>query len=144
MLRAQTDGSLVRLGDVARVELGAENYATISRFNGQPATGMAISARHRRQCARHRGAGQGAAGGVREFFPAGLKDVIPYDTTPFVTISIEEVVKTLFEAIVLVFLVMYLFLQNLRATLIPTHRGAGGAARHLRRARARSASRSTR
>ncbi|XDA97096.1 efflux RND transporter permease subunit [Sulfitobacter sp. LCG007] len=120
VLRAETDGGLVLLDDVARVEIGAENYATIARFNGRPASGMAISLAT--------GANSlDTAERVKErmeefarFFPEGVSYVIPYDTTPFVTISIEEVIKTLIEAIVLVFLVMYLFLQNLRATLIPT------------------------
>ncbi|WP_300550927.1 efflux RND transporter permease subunit [Roseovarius sp.] len=120
VLRAETDGGLVLLDDVARVEIGAENYATTARFNTDPAAGMAITL----------APGSNALDTAQEiksrmvefarFFPEGVKYVIPYDTTPFVTISIEEVVKTLFEAIGLVFLVMFLFLQNLRATLIPT------------------------
>ena len=120
MLRAETDGGLVLLHDVARVEIGAESYQTIARYNRQPAAGMAI------QLATGANA-LDTATAVRErmeefskFFPEGVTYTIPYDTTPFVTISIEEVVKTLFEAIVLVFLVMFLFLQNFRATLIPT------------------------
>jgi len=120
LLRTQTDGSEVRLRDVARIERGSENYDNVSRFNGKPATGLAIKL----------ASGANALDTVRgidarldelsRFFPAGMKVVKPYDTTPFVRISIQEVVKTLFEAVVLVFLVMYLFLQNLRATLIPT------------------------
>jgi hydrophobe/amphiphile efflux-1 (HAE1) family protein len=120
LLRTQTDGSQVRLHDVARIELGSESYATDARFNGKPAAGLAIKL----------ATGANALDTVRgidarldelaRFFPRGMKVVKPYDTTPFVRISIEEVVKTLVEAVVLVFLVMYLFLQNLRATLIPT------------------------
>ncbi|WP_439526449.1 efflux RND transporter permease subunit [Roseovarius mucosus] len=120
VLRAETDGGLVLLDDVARVEIGAENYATTARFNTDPAAGMAITL----------APGANALDTAREikermvefarFFPEGVDYVIPYDTTPFVEISIKEVVKTLFEAIGLVFLVMFLFLQNLRATLIPT------------------------
>ncbi|WP_075221848.1 efflux RND transporter permease subunit [Acuticoccus yangtzensis] len=120
VVRAETDGGLVLLKDVARVEIGAESYQTIARYNRQPASGMAI------QLATGANA-LDTATAVRErieefaqFFPEGVTYVIPYDTTPFVTISIESVVHTLFEAIVLVFFVMLLFLQNLRATLIPT------------------------
>ncbi len=120
VLRAETDGGLVLLKDVARVEVGAEDYTTIGRYNGKPAAGMAIrlasgaNALDTSERIRNR---------IEEystFFPENVSYVIPYDTTPFVRISIEEVVKTLAEAIVLVFLVMLLFLQNIRATLIPT------------------------
>jgi hydrophobe/amphiphile efflux-1 (HAE1) family protein len=120
LLRTQADGSAVRLRDVARIELGNENYAMVSRFNGKPAAGLAIKL----------ATGANALDTVRRidarvdelsrFFPPGMKVIKPYDTTPFVRISIQEVVKTLIEAIVLVFAVMYLFLQNFRATLIPT------------------------
>ncbi|MBL9058917.1 MAG: efflux RND transporter permease subunit [Mangrovicoccus sp.] len=120
VLRAQTDGSLVLLGDVATVEIGSENYSTISRFNTQPATGMAISLATGANALDTAARVKERLAEFSKFFPEGMQYVIPYDTTPFVTISIEEVVKTLFEAIVLVFLVMLLFLQNLRATLIPT------------------------
>jgi len=120
VVRAETDGGLVLLRDVARVEIGAENYATSAYYNGSPTAGMAIqlasgaNALDTADSIKHR------LEEVSAFFPDGVDYVIPYDTTPFVEISIEEVVKTLFEAIVLVFLVMLLFLQNLRATLIPT------------------------
>ncbi|MDV4145162.1 efflux RND transporter permease subunit [Shimia sp. FJ5] len=120
VLRAETDGGLVLLRDVARVEIGAENYATIARYNGQPASGMALNlasganALDTAERVKHR------IEEYKEFFPEGVSYVIPYDTTPFIEISIHEVQKTLFEAIGLVFLVMLLFLQNLRATLIPT------------------------
>ncbi len=120
VLRTEADGSTLRLGDVARVELGAETYDFVTRYNGKPASGLAVTL----------ATGANAldtAEGVRKTldelaanFPHGLKAVIPYDTTPFVKVSIKGVVKTLLEAIVLVFLVMYLFLQNFRATLIPT------------------------
>ena len=120
VLRAQTDGALVLLGDVAKVEIGAENYSTISRFNSQPATGMAISLATGANALDTASRVKERLAEFSKFFPEGMTYVIPYDTTPFVTISIEEVVKTLFEAIALVFLVMLLFLQNLRATLIPT------------------------
>ncbi len=120
VLRAETDGGLVLLDDVARVEIGAENYATIARFNGAPSAGMAISLASGANALDTAEAVKSQMEEFSRFFPEGVDYVIPYDTTPFVEISIEEVVKTLFEAIVLVFLVMLLFLQNLRATLIPT------------------------
>ena len=120
VLRAQTDGGLVLLKDVARVEVGAERYQTISRFNGQPAAGMAIRLASGANALDTANAVKARLEELKAFFPEGVVHTIPYDTTPFITISIEEVVKTLFEAIGLVFLVMLLFLGNLRATLIPT------------------------
>ncbi|HRO02541.1 MAG TPA: efflux RND transporter permease subunit, partial [Terricaulis sp.] len=104
LLRTLSDGSALRLGDVATVELGSENYGFDSRFNGQPATGIAIR----------------LASGANAVDTAARAVNFPYDTTPFVKKSIEEVVKTLAEAVVLVFLVMFLFLQSWRATIIPT------------------------
>ncbi|MEQ8897586.1 MAG: efflux RND transporter permease subunit [Roseovarius sp.] len=120
VLRAETDGGLVLLDDVARVEIGAENYATIARFNANPASGMAISLAPGANALDTAEAVKARMAEFANFFPEGVDYVIPYDTTPFIEISIKEVVKTLFEAIGLVFLVMLLFLQNLRATLIPT------------------------
>jgi hydrophobe/amphiphile efflux-1 (HAE1) family protein len=120
VLRADTDGALVLLGDVAEVEIGAQSYNFISRFNGAPSTGMAISMA---PGANALDTSKGVRSRMEEFaqfFPKGITYVVPYDTTPFVEISIESVVHTLIEAIVLVFLVMFLFLQNFRATLIPT------------------------
>lgn len=119
-LRVNTDGSYVTLGDVATVELGAENYDYLSRYNGMPASGMSIKLAS--------GANELATDKLVKakltelelYFPHGLKVEYAYETTPFVQESIKDVVKTLFEAIFLVFLVMYLFLQNFRATLIPT------------------------
>ena len=120
ILRADAGGASVRLGDVARVEIGAQTYATSTTLDGQPMAGMAV------QLATGANA-LATAEGVKQRMKelgAGLpQDVawsIPYDTTPFVEVSVEEVVKTLVEAMVLVFLVMFLFLQNWRATLIPT------------------------
>ena len=120
LLKVEADGSQVRLGDVAQVELGAQDASISALYNGMPASGMAIKL----------ATGANAldtARGVREtiaelepFFPEGMKVVFPYDTSPVVSESIMGVVHTLFEAVVLVFLVMYLFLQNFRATLIPT------------------------
>ncbi|HET7202207.1 MAG TPA: efflux RND transporter permease subunit [Steroidobacteraceae bacterium] len=120
VVRSNPDGSALRLGEVARVELGAENYSVITRFNGQPAVGMAISLATGANALATSTAVRERLDELRPFFPAGLATVIPFDTTPFVRAAIIEVVKTLVEAIVLVFLVIYLFLQNFRATLIPT------------------------
>ncbi len=120
VLRTQTDGSQVRLRDVARIELGSETYATVAHFNGKPATGLAIKLATGANALDTVKAVNAKLEELRPFYPHSMKSVIPYDTTPFVRISIEDVVKTLIEAIVLVFLVMYLFLQNFRATLIPT------------------------
>ena len=120
VLRAETDGGLVLLNDVARVEIGAQSYAANARYNGAPASGMAITLAPGANALDTAGAVKARMEELSRFFPEGIDYLIPYDTTPFVEISIAEVVKTLFEAIVLVFLVMLLFLQNLRATLIPT------------------------
>jgi multidrug efflux pump len=120
VVRSNPDGSALRLGEVARVELGAESYEAITRFNGQPAVGMAISLATGANALATSNAVRERLDELRPFFPAGLETVIPFDTTPFVRAAIIEVVKTLVEAIVLVFLVIYLFLQNFRATLIPT------------------------
>jgi hydrophobe/amphiphile efflux-1 (HAE1) family protein len=120
VLRAETDGGLVLLNDVARVEIGAESYATISRFNRKPSAGMAISLAPGANALDTAALVEERIEELSSFFPEGVGYVIPYDTTPFVKISIEEVIKTLVEAIILVFVVMYLFLQNIRATLIPT------------------------
>ena len=120
VLRAETDGGLVLLNDVARVEIGAESYATISRYNRNAATGMAVSLAPGANALDTAAAVEQRIEELSAFFPDGVSYVVPFDTTPFVKISIEEVIKTLIEAIVLVFIVMYLFLQNIRATLIPT------------------------
>ncbi|MFA5073129.1 MAG: efflux RND transporter permease subunit [Nitrospirota bacterium] len=119
-LRTNTDGSVVRIKDVGRTELGTEFYDVNVTHNGKPSSGLAI----------RQAAGANAldtADNVRakmaemsHFFPPGMKVVYPYDTTPYIRVAINEVVKTLFEAIFLVFIVMYLFMGNIRATLIPT------------------------
>jgi multidrug efflux pump len=119
-LRVNSDGSVVRLRDVAHIELGGENYNVVARINGQPASGLGIKLATGANALNTADAIKTKLAELQPFFPQGMRVVYPYDTTPFVKISIHEVVKTLFEAIVLVFLVMYLFLQNLRATLIPT------------------------
>ena len=120
LLRANTDGSRIYLKDVARLEIGAQNYDTLARYQGKPATGMAISLASGANALKTADLVKQKLKEIQPLLPAGVKIGYPYDTTPFVKISIEEVVKTLLEAIALVFLVMLLFLQNFRATLIPT------------------------
>lgn len=120
LLRVNEDGSQVRLKDVARIELGAENYQTIGRYNGAPSSGIAIRLAVGANALDTADAVRATLAELEPFFPEGLTSVIPYDTTPFVRLSINEVIKTLVEAIILVILVMYLFMQNLRATFIPT------------------------
>ncbi len=120
LLRTQANGAAVRLSDVARIELGGESYATVARFNGMPAAGLAIKLATGANALNTVKAVDAKLAELSKFFPQGMKVIKPYDTTPFVRISIQEVVKTLVEAVVLVFVVMYLFLQNFRATLIPT------------------------
>ncbi len=120
LLKVKPDGAQIRLKDVAQVEIGAENYTTLSTFNNQPAAGMAIMLATGANALATADAVKAKIAELEPYFPAGVKVVYPYDTTTFIKISIQEVVKTLIEAIILVFLVMYLFLQNFRATLIPT------------------------
>ncbi|ERI52706.1 multidrug efflux RND transporter permease subunit [Pseudomonas sp. AOB-7] len=120
LLKVETDGSQVRLGDVAKVELGGENYAISAQFNGMPASGLAVKLATGANALDTAKAVRETIATLEPFFPAGMEVVFPYDTTPVISASIEGVVHTLFEAIVLVFLVMFLFLQNLRATIIPT------------------------
>ncbi len=120
VLRSGTDGSVLRLGDVARVELGSGDYNFISRYNGKQAAGLAVSLATNANALSTANGVQQLLKDLAPTFPPGLRAVTPFDTTPFVRVSIREVIKTLAEAIVLVFLVMLLFLQNFRATLIPT------------------------
>ncbi|WP_435816377.1 efflux RND transporter permease subunit [Achromobacter xylosoxidans] len=120
LLRTLSDGAQVRLRDVARIELASESYNTTARYNGKPAAGLAIKLAPGANALDTVKAIDASLAEQEKFFPPGMKVQKAYDTTPFVRISIEEVVRTLIEAIVLVFLVMYLFLQNFRATLIPT------------------------
>jgi len=120
ILKTRTDGSAVKLRDVARVELGSESYDSVARFNGKPAAGIALKLASNANALATAKIVKDRVAELSKFFPHGMTAVFPYDTTPFVKISIEEVIKTLAEAILLVFLVMYLFLQNFRATLIPT------------------------
>ncbi len=120
LLRVNQDGSQVRLRDVARIELGSESDSINTLYNGKPASAIAIRLASGANALDTADAVRATIERLRPQFPPGLDVVYPYDTTPFVRLSIEEVVMTLFEAIALVFLVMYLFLQNLRATFIPT------------------------
>ncbi|QSX33802.1 efflux RND transporter permease subunit [Shewanella avicenniae] len=120
ILKSNAAGANVYLEDVARVELGAENYTITSLYNGQPASGLAIRLATGANALDTADAVRAKLDELKPNFPQGLKVIYPYDTTPFVKKSIEGVVHTLLEAIVLVFVIMYLFLQNFRATLIPT------------------------
>ena len=120
LLKTDTAGAQVRIKDVARVELGSENYQFRSVYNGNPASGMAIMLAPGANALEVREAVGARLDELSQNFPQGLKLVVPYDTTPFVRLSITQVVYTLLEAVVLVFLVMFLFLQNWRATIIPT------------------------
>ncbi|HGJ5907030.1 MAG TPA: efflux RND transporter permease subunit [Arsenophonus nasoniae] len=120
LLRVNPDGSQVRLKDVAVVELGAENYSIQAKYNGTASAGIGIKLATGANALDTAKAVRATLAEMELFFPNGLEIVYPYDTTPFVKISINEVVKTLIEAIMLVVVVMYLFLQNFRATLIPT------------------------
>jgi multidrug efflux pump len=120
LVRSNPDGSVVRLRDVARSEIGTESYETLGRYNGKGASGIAIRLASGANALATADAVKKRLDELSKYFPPGVKVVLPYDTTPFVKISIEEVVQTLAEAILLVFVVMYLFLQNFRATLIPT------------------------
>ena len=120
LLRTQSNGAAVYLRDVARVEIGNESYSVNARFNGKAAAGIAIKLSTGANALDTIKATDATMDELAQYFPKDMRVYKPYDTTPFVRISIEEVIKTLVEAIVLVFLVMYLFLQNFRATLIPT------------------------
>ena len=120
VLRANVDGSTVRLKDVARIELGAQSYATSARLNGKPATGMGVQLSPSGNALAAATAVKTRMAELEKYFPPGMSWTIPYDSSEFVQISIKQVAVTLLEAIALVFLVMYLFLQNFRYTVIPT------------------------
>ena len=120
VLRANPDGSSVRLRDVARIEIGAENYNFSTRIDGQPAAAMAVQLAPTGNALATSEAVRERMEELAQFFPPGLKYTIPYDTSPFVEVSIEKVLHTLVEAMALVFVVMFVFLQNFRYTLIPT------------------------
>ncbi len=120
LVRTNPDGSVVRLRDVARCELGTENYNVAGRFNRMPCGVMAIRLASGANALETADRVKAKMESLAADFPAGMKVIYPYDTTPFVRISIEEVVRTLGEAVLLVFFIMFLFMQNFRATLIPT------------------------
>ena len=120
VLRANADGSTVRLKDVARIELGAQTYATSARLNGKPATGIGVQLTPSGNALASAKAVKAKMEDLQRYFPAGVSYAIPYDSSGFVKISLSQVAETLVEAVVLVFLVMFLFLQNWRYTLIPT------------------------
>ena len=120
VLRAKADGATVRLKDVARIEMGSQNYSAYARLNGTPALGMALQLSPTGNALATATAAKARLEELRKYFPAGVDYSVPYDTSGFIKLSITQVVQTLFEAIALVFLVMFLFLQNWRYTLIPT------------------------
>jgi HAE1 family hydrophobic/amphiphilic exporter-1 len=119
-LRINSDGSIVRISDVGRTELGTETYDIKSFYNGMPSAGLAIRQVAGANAVDTADRVKAKMKELSRYFPPGMKVVYPFDTTPFVKVAIEEVIKTLLEAILLVFLVMWLFLGNIRATLIPT------------------------
>ncbi|MCG3147312.1 MAG: Multidrug efflux pump subunit AcrB [Verrucomicrobiae bacterium] len=119
-IRTNPDGSVVRIQDIGRVELGAEAYDAQVFYNGKPCAGLAIRQAPGANALETADRVKKKLAEMSQFFPPGLKVVYPYDTTPFIRVAINEVVKTLFEAVLLVFLVMWLFMGNIRATLIPT------------------------
>ncbi|RJR41327.1 MAG: efflux RND transporter permease subunit [Desulfobacteraceae bacterium] len=119
-VRTSRDGSVVRIKDVGRTELGTEAYDIVGTYRGKPSAMMAIRQAAGANALDTANAVKSKLEEMSRYFPPGMKVVYPYDTTPFVKVAIEEVVWTLFEAILLVFLVMYLFLGNIRATLVPT------------------------
>ncbi|MGC1301173.1 MAG: efflux RND transporter permease subunit [Caulobacteraceae bacterium] len=120
LLKTNQDGSTVYMRDVARVEMGQDNYSVLARFNRHPAGGLGIKPAPGANALAVVKAVKERVNEIAKTFPSDVKVAFPYDTTPFVRLSIEDVVRTLFEAVVLVFVVMFLFLQNWRATLIPT------------------------
>jgi multidrug efflux pump len=119
-LKSGQDGSIVRLGDVARVEIGAENYGFDVQYNGRPASGFGVRLASGADALATVDLVKARAAEIGKTLPPDVKIIYPYDTSPFVRLSVEQVIETLVEAVILVFLVMFLFLQNWRATLIPT------------------------
>ena len=120
VVRANTDGSRVRLKDVARIEVGAQSYSPQARLNGRPAAGIGVQLAPTGNALATAKAIRKRIDEISRYFPPGVKATIPYDSSKFIDISIRQVLETLIEAVILVFLVMYLFLQNIRYTLIPT------------------------
>ncbi|GKT10442.1 efflux RND transporter permease subunit [Desulforhabdus sp. TSK] len=119
-VRTNPDGSIVRVRDVGRTELGTERYGSLTLYNGRPASGLAVRQAPGANALATADAVKAKMNELSKYFPPGMKVIYPMDTTPFVKVAIKEVVKTLFEAVLLVFLIMYIFLGNIRATLVPT------------------------
>ncbi|MBW2107558.1 MAG: efflux RND transporter permease subunit [Deltaproteobacteria bacterium] len=119
-IRTNPDGSVVRIKDIGRTELGTERYDVVANHNGKPSAAMAIRQAAGANALDTANAVKAKLKEMSRYFPPGMKVIYPYDTTPFTVVAIDEVVKTLFEAILLVFVIMYLFMGNIRATLIPT------------------------
>ena len=119
-IRINTDGSVVRIKDIGHTELGTERYDVLAGYNGKGSAAMAIRQEAGANALETANAVKAKLKEMSGYFPPGMKVVYPYDTTPFTVVAIEEVVKTLFEAVILVFIIMYLFMGNIRATLIPT------------------------
>ncbi len=119
-IRSKPDGSVVRIKDIGRTELGSERYDIVATYNGKPSAAMAIRQAAGANALDTADAIKKKLQEMSPYFPAGMKVIYPYDTTPFTEVAIHEVAKTLIEAVVLVFLIMYLFMGNIRATLIPT------------------------
>ena len=119
-LRTNSDGSVVKVSDVGRTELGTESYDIEALYNGKPSSALAVRQAAGANALDTAEAVRAKMSEMSHYFPAGMRVIYPYDTTPFIRVAINEVYKTLFEAILLVFLVMWLFLGNIRATLIPT------------------------
>jgi len=119
-IRTNPNGSVVRIKDIGRAELGPERYGSVSNYNGQPAAAMAVRQAAGANALDTAQAVKKKLEEMSQYFPAGMKVLYPYDTTPFTQVAIDEVIKTLFEAVFLVFVIMYLFMGTFRATLIPT------------------------
>ena len=119
-IRTNPDGSVVRIKDIGRTELGTERYDIEANYNGKPSAAMAIRQAAGANALDTANAVKQKLEEMSRYFPSGMKVIYPYDTTPFTEVAIDEVVKTLFEAVLLVFVIMYLFMGNIRATLIPT------------------------
>jgi len=119
-IRTNPDGSVVRIKDIGRTELGTERYDVIANYNGKPASALAVRQAAGANALDTANAVKKKLEEMSRYFPPGLKVIYPYDTTPFTSVAIKEVVKTLFEAMLLVFVIMYLFMGTFRATLIPT------------------------
>jgi multidrug efflux pump len=120
VLRANPDGSTVRLKDVARIEIGGQAYSTSARLNGKPSSGIGVQLSPTGNALETANLIKARMAELQKYFPHGMKYAIPYDSTKFIQISISQVIETLIEAVILVFIVMYVFLQNIRYTLIPT------------------------